>query len=51
MPTTEKSNLQDPLEQDDKPPFPSQKQEVPGTESQMTPGLTMVKLLTRVPVS
>jgi NAD(P)-dependent dehydrogenase (short-subunit alcohol dehydrogenase family) len=37
MPTTEKSNLQDPLEQYDKPPFPSQKQEVPGTESQMTP--------------
>jgi NAD(P)-dependent dehydrogenase (short-subunit alcohol dehydrogenase family) len=37
MPTTEKSNLQNPLEQYDKPPFPSQKQEVPGTESQMTP--------------
>jgi NAD(P)-dependent dehydrogenase (short-subunit alcohol dehydrogenase family) len=37
MSTSEKSNLQNPLEQYDKPPFPNQKQEAPGTESQMTP--------------
>jgi NAD(P)-dependent dehydrogenase (short-subunit alcohol dehydrogenase family) len=31
------ASMQNPAEQYDKPPFPNQKQETPGTESQMTP--------------
>jgi NAD(P)-dependent dehydrogenase (short-subunit alcohol dehydrogenase family) len=34
---TESNNMQNPVEQHDKPPFPSQEQNVPGTESEMTP--------------
>ncbi|MFT2008601.1 SDR family oxidoreductase [Pontibacter sp. 13R65] len=32
-----KSNMQDPKEQYDTPPYPQQKQEVPGTEEKLTP--------------
>jgi NAD(P)-dependent dehydrogenase (short-subunit alcohol dehydrogenase family) len=35
--SAESSNMQNPVEQYDKPPFPDQKQEVPGTDSAMTP--------------
>jgi NAD(P)-dependent dehydrogenase (short-subunit alcohol dehydrogenase family) len=34
---TESNNMQNPVEQYDKPPFPSQEQDVPGTEKEMTP--------------
>jgi NAD(P)-dependent dehydrogenase (short-subunit alcohol dehydrogenase family) len=34
---TESNNMQNPTEQYNKPPFPSQEQDVPGTEKEMTP--------------
>lgn len=37
MSATENSKMQNPVEQYDKPPFPDQKQPVPGTEKEMTP--------------
>lgn len=37
MPATEQNNMENPAEQYPKPPYPNQKQEVPGTESEMTP--------------
>ncbi|MCW3080586.1 SDR family oxidoreductase [Segetibacter sp.] len=37
MSSAENSNMQNPVEQYDKPPFPDQKQQPPGTESEMTP--------------
>lgn len=37
MSATENSKMQNPVEQYDKPPFPDQKQPVPGTEQEMTP--------------
>src|ERR671926_1704040 len=37
MSGTESNNMQNPLEQHPKPPFPDQNQEVPGTEAEMTP--------------
>jgi hypothetical protein len=37
MSSVENSNMQNPVEQYDKPPFPDQKQQPPGTESEMTP--------------
>ena len=37
MATTENNNMQNPVEQYDKPPYPDQKQQPPGTEAEMTP--------------
>lgn len=37
MSVAENTNMQNPVEQYDKPPFPDQEQGVPGTESEMTP--------------
>ncbi len=37
MSGTESNNMQNPLDQHPKPPFPDQNQEVPGTEAEMTP--------------
>lgn len=37
MAGTENNNMQNPVEQHPKPPFPEQKQSIPGTEAQMTP--------------
>jgi NAD(P)-dependent dehydrogenase (short-subunit alcohol dehydrogenase family) len=37
MTETKTSNMQDPVEQYPAPPFPDQKQSVPGTESELTP--------------
>lgn len=37
MSGTERSKMQNPVEQYAKPPYPDQKQETPGTEDQMTP--------------
>jgi NAD(P)-dependent dehydrogenase (short-subunit alcohol dehydrogenase family) len=35
--SAENTNMQNPVEQFDKPPYPDQKQQPPGTESEMTP--------------
>lgn len=37
MSATDNTYMQNPVEQYDKPPFPNQKQEPPGTESELTP--------------
>ncbi|GEO08055.1 SDR family oxidoreductase [Segetibacter aerophilus] len=37
MSAAENTNMQNPVDQFDKPPFPDQKQQPPGTESEMTP--------------
>lgn len=37
MAATENTNMQNPLEQHPKPPYPDQDQSVPGTETEMTP--------------